>query len=333
MISSSLFLTSIRKLPQQLAHGLRLLPGREVSSFREHRQAATGNVLAHQFPVGQGGDRIFLAEQQQCGHIDGFESGYGIGARRHPVLYLRDVHRRHFEHHALGAVDEVGTRFARSLPDQFRKHEIGKPFGAALEHLVGGLQASVARFRRVGLRARAAQHQASDAISKMPPELEQDVATDRYTREDGTSHVRIVEDTHEIVGMFVHGGRAYAGLRLSVRAEVGHKDAVARFEELRSWHPKFMIGGKRMEENDWRSVTETSVDNFGVATANAIHAGILIERTEHLGLHARDFAVATVHTGRGGAFRGAPQSDKTVRPTRFAYTIWLCIRSRASAVL
>jgi hypothetical protein len=55
-----------------------------------------------------------------------------------------------------------------------------------------------------------------------------------------------------------------------VGAEIGEDDSVARREGLGDWEPKFVVGGKRVKEEDRRSVAKSPIDDFGVVGLEAV---------------------------------------------------------------
>ena len=84
---------------------------------------ATGDVLAHEFAVGGGGDCVFVSHHDKVGTLIVLSVGTESGRSAMPLLYLADVLWRHFEHHLAGWIDKVWPGRLVVSPSNFGKSD------------------------------------------------------------------------------------------------------------------------------------------------------------------------------------------------------------------
>ena len=111
---------------------------------------------------------------------------------------------------------------------------------------------------RIGWRFGVEQSQGSDPSTVPAPELEQHVPSDGNSGERHTSNFRVVEDASEVRGMFFHRGGAFADTGVSVTAQVGKDQLIARSECMSSGEPEFMTGRERMQQHYRRAGSDRS---------------------------------------------------------------------------
>ena len=89
----------------------------------------------------------------------------------------------------------------------------------------------------------------------------------------------MVEHARDVAGVFFHGRRSFACLRLAVRPQIRQDNAVTRGESLRRRNPEFMIYGKGVKQDDGWSVAQDRIGDLGISATNAIHVQILNARS------------------------------------------------------
>ena len=164
------------------------------------------------------------------------------------------------------------------LPNSFGIMRFEERLGAALENIVRGLQAGGAGFGTVGRGFRVAQGERGDAATMFSPELKQRVAADGDSDQRSAADIGVVHHAAMSAACFsiVAGPSPTPDSPCPRRS--GRISAIARGEHFGDGQPEFMIGGKRMQQDDGRAVAERPVDDFGVAAldalgGNALHAG------------------------------------------------------------
>src|SRR5260221_12434827 len=83
-------------------------------------------------------------------------------------------------------------------------------------------------------------------------ESKQNVSADGTSDERGLANADGIEHTGNIAGVFLHQGRAFANLRITVPAQIGKNQLVPRIERGRHRIPEFVMTRKRMKQNDGR---------------------------------------------------------------------------------
>jgi hypothetical protein len=78
--------------------------------------------------------------------------------------------------------------------------------------------------------------------------------------------------------MLLHSGWTFAGIRVTVAAQIGQYYLVTGNESVGRGQPQFMVGGEGMEQHDWWPRAEDLVCNRGVATLDLNHRGELNTR-------------------------------------------------------
>src|SRR5260221_6819482 len=102
-------------------------------------------------------------------------------------------------------------------------------------------------------------------------ESKQNVSADGTSDDRGLANADGIEHTGDVAGVFLHQGRAFANLRITVPAQVGKNQLVARIERGRHRRPEFVMTRKRMEKNDRRALPPNFIEDFRIVAAQAFH--------------------------------------------------------------
>ena len=115
-------------------------------------------------------------------------------------------------------------------PISFGIVRLDEGFGALLEDGSRGLQPIRPGLGRVGLRARVIKRKRGYPFAKAAPEFKQDVSADGTTDERGLADGSGVKHAGNVRGVLGHESGALANFGITVAAEVGKNQAVARIE-------------------------------------------------------------------------------------------------------
>jgi hypothetical protein len=241
----------------------------------DHSHFATGYVLAYKFGFVAARENVFVTCDQQRRNIDGLQCIHRVWAFGHTTLHLSDVFGGHFSHHLQRSFHQIGARLASCLTHQPRGHTFEERFRAALDNVVGGLQATCVSFGVIGGRFGIAEAQSGNAAAMTPPELEERISADGNTDYRGSADFGIVHNASYISGVLGHGGGTLADARLAVAAKVEKDGSVARGKNIRDRQPEFMIYRKGMKKNYGMSVTQNAVGNLRVSAFYGLHGTIL----------------------------------------------------------
>ena len=163
------------------------------------------------------------------------------------------------------AFDQIGPSLPRGLPEQPRNHAFEKRFRAALEDFA----ATCRRPARAPAESAGAfvlqETERSHASAMPPPEFEQGVSANGNAGQRSAADLGIVHYARDIAGVLLHRGRPFAHSGISVPPQIGKNYAVMRGQRLSHRQPKFMIGGKRMQQDDRRALAQHAVGNLRVA--------------------------------------------------------------------
>ena len=80
-----------------------------------------------------------------------------------------------------------------------------------------------------------------------------------------------IKQTGNIAGVLLHEGRPFANLRITVPAQIGKNQPVARIERLCHRIPEFVMTRKGMEKNDRRAAPPNFIKDFDVVAAHPLH--------------------------------------------------------------
>jgi len=141
---------------------------------------------------------------------------------------------------------------------------VKKWLNAALEDIVGRLQAPGAGFGIIGGSFRVAQTKRSDAVAMFSPELEEKVTADGDSDQGGAADAGIIHNTRDVCGMLGHRGGTFADSGFTMPTEIGQDQPIAGCERFGDRHPEFMMRWKGMKKDNRRTIAEDPVDDFGV---------------------------------------------------------------------
>src|SRR5215472_275760 len=127
----------IQELPEKPSHLLRLFESRVVPGPGDDAHLAAGNVLSHEFGLVRSGENVFIAGDQQGGHVDGLKSFDRVRAIGHAALEQGHVLRRRPAHHAESGLYQIGTGLARRRSERPLQHGLKERLGAAFDNIVG----------------------------------------------------------------------------------------------------------------------------------------------------------------------------------------------------
>src|ERR1019366_4146611 len=130
--------TSVKECSQKGHEFRRPLESGIVARLGDDLQAAAGDLLPHQFEFTER-DAVFLACNEESGHIDRPERCHRIWALGHAALHASDVIRRHALHHHERRIDDVWAVCACSSRHDpaVRQHLSEKAGRALMQHSVG----------------------------------------------------------------------------------------------------------------------------------------------------------------------------------------------------